>query len=311
MATKQSRIVIVGGGTFGLSTAYHLARSDYAAVTVLEKGASIPGPFRKHIVSQSLECLRSHPAWTVKFSEVGTREEIHAAESVFDGPMEGWKGYFNRFARYAHAANAMKSVHNAILELGVQVHAGEEATHLEYEGDQCAGVLTLGASLCKLLPSIGRQFIGKDSSVAHIQLMPAEAGELKGISVVFALDLGFFCEPDSETGLLKICPSGPGYTNFIPEVGMSVAPEPLEKSVDSDFVLDAVPGKKGLFVASGDSGHAFKMFPIVGNWIKELLEKERQDLLRWKWIEAANAIQGMSWMAGACRPFERLLEKEE
>jgi sarcosine oxidase/L-pipecolate oxidase len=39
---KDSPILIVGAGTFGLSTAYHLAKDGYTAITVLEKASSIP-----------------------------------------------------------------------------------------------------------------------------------------------------------------------------------------------------------------------------------------------------------------------------
>jgi hypothetical protein len=35
-------ILIIGAGTFGLSTAYHLAKAGYKNITVLEKASSIP-----------------------------------------------------------------------------------------------------------------------------------------------------------------------------------------------------------------------------------------------------------------------------
>jgi sarcosine oxidase/L-pipecolate oxidase len=39
---SSSRIVIVGGGTFGLSTAYHLAKSGYTDITVIDKSEYLP-----------------------------------------------------------------------------------------------------------------------------------------------------------------------------------------------------------------------------------------------------------------------------
>lgn len=42
---KNASILIVGAGTFGLSTAYHLAKAGYNNITVLEKGSEIPAPF--------------------------------------------------------------------------------------------------------------------------------------------------------------------------------------------------------------------------------------------------------------------------
>lgn len=41
---RNAKILIVGGGTFGLSTAYSMARSGYTSIMVLESGESIPSP---------------------------------------------------------------------------------------------------------------------------------------------------------------------------------------------------------------------------------------------------------------------------
>lgn len=41
---SSKRVLIVGGGTFGLSAAYHLAKSGYTDVTVLDKSAFVPSP---------------------------------------------------------------------------------------------------------------------------------------------------------------------------------------------------------------------------------------------------------------------------
>ena len=38
----SKRILIIGGGTFGLSTAYHLAKAGYQNVTVLDKSEFLP-----------------------------------------------------------------------------------------------------------------------------------------------------------------------------------------------------------------------------------------------------------------------------
>jgi sarcosine oxidase / L-pipecolate oxidase len=43
MSSRNSkRVLIIGGGTFGLSTAYHLAKSGYANVTVIDKSPFLP-----------------------------------------------------------------------------------------------------------------------------------------------------------------------------------------------------------------------------------------------------------------------------
>ena len=45
MATdKHAKIVIVGAGCFGLSTAYHLLRRGYTAITILDRSQVLPAP---------------------------------------------------------------------------------------------------------------------------------------------------------------------------------------------------------------------------------------------------------------------------
>ncbi|KAI9320296.1 FAD dependent oxidoreductase [Zopfochytrium polystomum] len=43
-------------------------------------------------------------------------------------------------------------------------------------------------------------------------------------------------------------------------------------SWDSNFYVDAVPGRPGLWVASGGSGHAFKFSPVIGDVVADLIE---------------------------------------
>ncbi|KAK1674024.1 FAD dependent oxidoreductase [Colletotrichum godetiae] len=403
MPDLQDSILIVGGGTFGLSAAYHFTRAGYKCITILEKGKSVPSslsagndvnkiiraeyedPFytelalqamsewtdnelfaphyhqtgyllanssaapekTKKTLAKSLESIRVHPAWAGRIEPIKSREDITKAAPALDGPMKGWEGYFNQFAGYAHSANALKAVSEYVKAQGVEIHIGEEVASLTYEGDKCIGarttsgkdftavttILTVGASLGNLLPSVGRQVTAKAWSVLHIQLEPEEAARLKGIPVTYARDLGFFFEPEPGTGILKLSPSGGGYTNYSTTTGLSTPPEkndfvpeadvrrirrllqetlpdladrPLvdqhicwcADTADSDYVIDAVPGKKGLYLATGDSGHGFKMLPVVGQWIKDLVEKGEQDIVRWKWKEGSDASHNVSWRAG-------------
>ena len=41
---KDSQILVVGAGCFGLSTAYHLLRRGYTRVTILDRGTILPCP---------------------------------------------------------------------------------------------------------------------------------------------------------------------------------------------------------------------------------------------------------------------------
>ncbi|KAI1210182.1 FAD dependent oxidoreductase [Annulohypoxylon truncatum] len=406
---KQASILILGAGTFGLSTAYHLAKAGYTNVTVLEKSATFPpelsagndlnkiiraeyeDPFYAELaleamnawksplftpyyhetgyllcnsagapekskisLQKSLDSIRQRPEFENKITPVNSRDDIRKVAPAFDGPML-WKGYFNSYAGYAHAADAMTAVYSACIALGVTIHLNSTVQNLTYSdsGDICTGamttkgthytasttILTLGASLASILPQIKRQIIAKGSPVAHIQLTPREAAQLRGIPVTYARDLGFFFEPDVRTQQLKLCPANAGYTHYhhhhatssgllslppsdnsfvaardeaaIRRLLRETLPELAERplvgrrvcwcadTADSEYVIDFVPGKKGLVVVTGDSAHAFKMLPTLGAWVREVLERGRQDRERWRWKEGSDAAGvDISWRVG-------------
>ncbi|KAI2469062.1 FAD dependent oxidoreductase [Annulohypoxylon bovei var. microspora] len=401
---KQTPILILGAGTFGLSTAYHLAKAGYTNVTILEKSVTFPpelsagndlnkilraeyeDPFyaelalealtawksplfapyyhetgyllcnsaaapdkSKKSLQKSLESIRQRLEFKDKIMSVTSRDDIRKVAPAFDGPMP-WKGYFNSYAGYAHAADAMTAVYSACIALGVTIHLNSAVQTLIYSdsGNICTGavttsgkrfnastiVLTLGASLGSILPQIKRQVIAQASPVAHIQLTASEAARLRGIPVTYARDLGFFFEPDRRTNLLKICPAMAGYTNYATPSGLSLPPEdnafipardeamirrllretlpalaerPLvgrrvcwcADTADSEYVIDFVPGKRGLVVVTGDSAHAFKMLPTLGAWVKDVVERGRQEKERWQWKEGNDAAGvDISWRVG-------------
>ena len=204
-------------------------------------------------------------------------------------------------------------------------------------------IVAAGAVASKLVPGVGQFVHAKSWSVAHIQLTPEESSSLKGIPVVYARDLGFFFEPDPVTHLLKLCPMGAGIVNTDRATGVSLPPKEhaastgflpaedeaklrellrqtlpaladrpfVQKSLcwfadtaDSDFVVDYVPGSSSsVLLLSGDSGHGFKMFPIVGKWVKELLASPSgQTNARWRWKEPPKADgdwgAAVSWRVG-------------
>ncbi|KAM0748516.1 FAD dependent oxidoreductase [Meredithblackwellia eburnea MCA 4105] len=48
-------------------------------------------------------------------------------------------------------------------------------------------------------------------------------------------------------------------------------------SVDNDFLIDHVPGKEGLIVASGGSGHGFKFLPLIGREVAAVILNKPTD----------------------------------
>ncbi|KAF1834577.1 FAD dependent oxidoreductase [Decorospora gaudefroyi] len=216
-------------------------------------------------------------------------------------------------------------------------------------------IVTVGAAAHKIVPEIGTEVSAKSWSVAHVRLTDDETAALRGIPVTYARDLGFFFEPDPKTNLLKLCPMGGGYINTNPATGVSEAPEavfqfipkedekkmrellrqtlpyladrPLvEKFIcwfadtaDSDFIVDYVPDtSSSVMILSGDSGHGFKMFPIVGRWVDSLLNSAdgKQSISRWRWRAPKPKAQGesfddeVSWRIGDVREL-RDIQREE
>lgn len=210
-------------------------------------------------------------------------------------------------------------------------------------------IVAAGAGSSRIVPEVGKQLVAKSWSVAHVHLTDDETSALRGIPVTYARDLGFFFEPDPKTNLLKLCPMGAGFINTDPKTGVSYAPEQLKDSAfmpkddeaqvrkllsqtlpelakrplvkkslcwfadtrDSDFIIDYVPGTgESVMLLSGDSGHGFKMFPIVGEWIKDVLQAQdgKQPVQRWRWKDVKergeNWGSDVSWRLGESKEFE-------
>lgn len=61
-------------------------------------------------------------------------------------------------------------------------------------------------------------------------------------------------------------------------------------SFDNQFVVDAVPERPGVMIATGGSGHAFKFLPVLGKFVVNRIEggggdvvEEQEFLQRWQW----------------------------
>ena len=75
----------------------------------------------------------------------------------------------------------------------------------------------------------------------------------------------------------------------------------------SDYIIDFVPGYKDLLVVGADSGHAFKMMPLVGSWALNVVRRGQQEEARWKWKDEREGMKGgqeIKWRVGKCRDLE-------
>lgn len=73
-------------------------------------------------------------------------------------------------------------------------------------------------------------------------------------------------------------------------------------TADSDYCFDFVPEYDNVILAGADSGHAFKMLPVIGKAVVDVVQQRKQIVKRWKWKEAPkDLIEGVSWRPGEVR----------
>ena len=88
-------------------------------------------------------------------------------------------------------------------------------------------------------------------------------------------------------------------------------------TADSEYCIDFVPDtNQSLVVLSGDSGHGFKMMPIVGSWVLDLLQAGQQKLPRWQWraqIGGSGKAWGdaVSWRIGQTKEISEVIEEQK
>lgn len=85
---------------------------------------------------------------------------------------------------------------------------------------------------------------------------------------------------------------------------------------DSEYCIDFVPDTdKSVIVLSGDSGHGFKMMPVFGKWVVNLLQKGEQPEKRWQWRQTDGKTEQwgdeVSWRIGQARELDELIAEKE
>ena len=136
---KSSSILVIGAGTWGCSTALHLARRGYSNVTVLDK-YPVPSPISAgNDINKILDLNRDSG---------GTDDERHASRVLYDAVMRGWTKD-EVFKQYLHdtgmiiAASSPEGIEHVKTEEGCE---GPEWTPLvgkeDFQACMPKGVLT-------------------------------------------------------------------------------------------------------------------------------------------------------------------------
>ncbi|CDZ98665.1 FAD-dependent oxidoreductase [Phaffia rhodozyma] len=148
------------------------------------------------------------------------------------GNLKDWKGLWVPDSGWVAAKDTISSVGRELSRLGVQMIFGPSGKFkrpvLSASGKVCVGVETADGTIHKAdrvimacgawtpsLIDLKGQCISKCWVLAHIQLTSEEVKSFKNIPVLYDDQLGFFIEPDEETGLLKLCNEFSGYTRIL------------------------------------------------------------------------------------------------
>ncbi len=310
-------ILIIGAGTWGISTAYHLSlrqHPDPASIVVLDCHA-VPSPISAGndinkildlspggtaaetlLYKETMKGWKLDPVFKEFFHDTGmviaasskdglrhvqqgdgiddakpgewtyldTAEEFRATmpEGVLTGDFPAWRGWWKKSgggAGWVEARNALLSASEAARRRGVKFITGEQAgrvTELIIEEDDVCGartadgvehraektVVCAGANVSQIEP-LGRELKGmllpKAWTLAHIKLSGEERGLYKGLPVLFNCERGFFTEPDSEEGEIKICDEHPGYCNWVDDEDGE--PQKEDGRVDLPFARQQIP----------------------------------------------------------------------
>ncbi|MEQ2005600.1 MAG: FAD-dependent oxidoreductase [Limisphaerales bacterium] len=199
-----------------------------------------------------------------------------------------------------------------LLENGSRVVGAQAKDGREFRTDLT--LLATGAWTPTLLPELADVMWATGQPVLHFRVANPVEWQAPRFPV-WAADIGrtgWYGFPALTDGTLKVANHGPGrrvhpdaprevspddeprFRAFLGDTFPALADAPLIgtrlclycDTFDGNFWLDHHPQRPGLFVAAGDSGHAFKFAPVLGWLIADAVErKEGIAMKRFTWRE--------------------------
>lgn len=286
---------------------------------VLSRQAMRPGGFEHD--SFKLLTAQGEKLQRLDSAAIARRFPAWAAEQYPDGylnPTGGWAESGKTVAWLAGMARVegVQLVENCafdrLLESGSRVIGVRAKDGREFRADLT--LLATGAWTPALLPELGDVMWATGQPVLHFRVAnPAEWQAPR--FPVWAADIGrtgWYGFPALADGTLKVANHGPGrrvhpdepravspddeprFRAFLRDTFPALADAPLIgtrlclycDTFDGNFWLDHHPLRPGLVVAAGDSGHAFKFAPVLGELSANMVEGNKESTQeRFAWRE--------------------------
>ena len=282
-------------------------------VAMLARSPMKPGGFEHD--SYELLIKRGHAPERLLARDIARKFPAWNTEHCVDG-------FFHARGGWVESGALVRALFEKALDEGVRFET-RDVRALRVERGVCIGaadvsaghtLLACGAWAAELLPDLQDVIRASGHPVFHLQLFEPQRFSAPDFCV-FTADIartgwyGFPVHPSE--GVLKIGRHGRGLTldarrderivhaedeaairAFLADTFPSIADAPMASTrrclyadtFDADYLIDQHPGIRGLSVATGGSGHGFKMAPILGGLIADaVLERANPRLDRFGW----------------------------
>jgi len=272
---------------------------------VLTRKPMLPGGFEHDSFAQLVR--RGHMLERLDGEAIGRRYPAWARAGFVDGyfnPLGGWVESGRVITRLAGAAReAGVELHGQTrvdqwIESGRTVAGAVARSGAEFRADLV--LVAAGAWTPSLVPELQPVLRPSAQTVVHYRVGEPDRWRAPRFPV-WAADIartGWYGFPALADGTLKLANHGAG-RSLHPDEPREVLAEEIERSreflranlpeaaeapmigacvcfycdsFDGAFWMDRVPGRDGLVVAAGDSGHAFKFAPLLGGVIADMVE---------------------------------------
>lgn len=290
---------------------------------VMSRDELHPGGFEHD--SHAFLRVRSHQ---LRRTSAAMLRELHPAwnhgqyRDGYLNPTGGWVESGRVIARLAAEARAagIEIIEDAAQPRlqydGAQCTGIASSNGIHWKADRI--LVTAGAWTPTLLPQMQEVMWATAQTVFHFK--PHDSRPFMAPQFpVWGADIGktgWYGFPANADGLVKVANHGPGrrvnandprtlpagederYRSFLRETFPSLADAPVAATrvclycdtFDGAFWIDHDPDHPGLIVAAGDSGHAFKFTPVMGEVIADVVERKPNAwAARYRWREKITA----------------------